>query len=296
MNENALLFTLDGNDLLQRQLLQTLPLQRGDCEIRRFPDGESYVRVHSDCRHRDAVLLCNLHDPDSMLLPLIFLARTIRELGAGKVGLLTPYLAYMRQDARFKPGEAISSRLFADLLAPHFDWLVTVDPHLHRYNSLNEIYAIPTLVVHAAPQIATFIREQVSMPLLIGPDSESEQWVAAIASTIGCPWQVLRKIRHGDREVEVSLPETTRYHLHTPVLLDDMVSTGNTMLAAIRHLHQVQMKPPVCITMHGLFVEGAWQRLLAAGAERVVSCNSVPHPSNAIDLTAELVPALRSFL
>lgn len=296
MSRTTLLFTLDGNDQLQRQLLQALPLQRGDCEVRHFPDGESYVRVHSNCRDCDVIVLCNLHEPDSILLPLLFLARTVRELGAGRVGLLAPYLAYMRQDARFKPGEAVSSRLFAELLAPHFDWLVTVDPHLHRYTSLNEIYPIPNTVVHAAPLVAAFIRDHVRMPLLIGPDSESEQWVAAIASDIGCPWQVLSKKRHGDRDVEVSLPETANFRMHTPVLLDDMVSTGNTMLAAIQHLHQVQMKAPICIAMHGLFVEGAWQRLLAAGAARIVSCNSVPHPSNDIDLTPQLLPALQPLL
>lgn len=296
MQIRPLLFTLDGNVLLQQQLLRSLNWEQGDCEIRHFPDGESYVRLHSDCRDADVVVLCNLHDPDSIVLPLLFLARTARELGARRVGLLAPYLAYMRQDARFNPGEAVSSRLFAELLSPYFDWLVTVDPHLHRYEQLAQIYTIPNQIVHAAPLVADFIRQQVAMPMLIGPDRESEQWVAAIANTVGCPYQVLEKRRLGDREVEVSLPVTDHVRLHTPVLLDDMVSTGHTMLAAIRHLKKQQLKAPICIAMHGLFVDGAWQQLLAAGAERVVSCNSVPHPSNAIDLTPLLLPALTGLL
>ena len=293
MSARKLLFTLDGNAPLQQHLQQALKLEQGDCEIRHFPDGESYVRLHCDCQDADVVVLCNLHDPDSIVLPLLFLARTARELGARRVGLLAPYLAYMRQDARFKPGEAVSSRLFAELISPYFDWLVTVDPHLHRYEQLNQIYSIPNQIVHAAPLVADFIRQQIPLPMLIGPDRESEQWVAAIAGAVGCPYQVLEKHRYGDREVEVSLPVTDHTRLHTPVLLDDMVSTGHTMLAAIQHLRAQQLKAPVCIAMHGLFVEGAWQRLLAAGAERVISCNSVPHPSNAIDLTPLLLPVLQ---
>lgn len=296
MSQNRLLFTLDGNEQLQQGLQQQLALQRGDCEIRHFPDGESYVRVHSDCRDSDVAVLCNLHDPDSIILPLLFLIETLRELGARRIGLLAPYLAYMRQDARFKPGEAVSSRQFSRLLSEHVDWLVTVDPHLHRISSLSQLYTIPAAVVHAAPLVAEFIRQQIVMPLLIGPDQESEQWVSAIAAEVGCPYQVLLKQRHGDREVEVSLPQTEHFRLHTPVLLDDMVSTGHTMLAAIVHLRKQQMKAPVCIATHGLFVEGAWQRLLSAGAARVVSCNSVPHPSNAIDLTPLLAPALLQML
>ncbi|NQD38007.1 ribose-phosphate pyrophosphokinase [Permianibacter sp. IMCC34836] len=296
MSQNRLLFTLDGNASLQQALQQRLSLQRGDCEIRHFPDGESYVRVHSDCRDSDVAILCNLHDPDRIILPLLFLVGTLRELGAKRVGLLAPYLAYMRQDARFNPGEAISSRHFAALLSGQVDWLVTVDPHLHRFNTLSQLYTIPSQVVYAAPLVAEFIRQQIHTPLLIGPDQESEQWVAAIAADVGCPYQVLQKKRHGDREVEVSLPQTEHFRQHTPVLLDDMVSTGHTMLAAIGHLKKMQMQAPVCVATHGLFVEEASQRLLAAGAERVISCNSVPHASNAIDLSPVLVPAVQSFL
>ena len=111
----------------------------------------------------------------------------------------------MRQDRRFKPGEAITSRQTAELLSNAFDWLVTVDPHLHRYGSLSEIYRIPTHVVHATPLISKWIREHVANPLIIGPDSESEQWVSAVANDAGSPYSVLEKVRRGDRDVEISV-------------------------------------------------------------------------------------------
>ena len=110
---------------------------------------------------RRIALVCTLDRPDAKMLPLLFAAAAARELGASQVGLVAPYLAYMRQDRRFKPGEAVTSREFARLLSGAFDWLVTVDPHLHRYASLAEIYRIPTRVVHAAPLISQWIRTRI---------------------------------------------------------------------------------------------------------------------------------------
>jgi len=133
-----------------------------------------------------------------------------------------------RQDRRFQPGEAVTSTYFAKILSSQIDWMVTVDPHLHRRSSLAEIYSIPTQVMHAAPLISDWIRNEVKKPLLIGPDSESEQWVAAVARDAVAPHLVLQKVRHGDRDVEISVPEVARWRDHIPVLVDDIVSTGRT--------------------------------------------------------------------
>jgi len=82
--------------------------------------------------------------------------------------------------------------------------------------------------MHAAPLISDWIRNEVKKPLLIGPDSESEQWVAAVARDAVAPHLVLQKVRHGDRDVEISVPEVARWRDHIPVLVDDIVSTGRT--------------------------------------------------------------------
>jgi ribose-phosphate pyrophosphokinase len=122
-------------------------------------------------------VLCTLHEPNPRFLPLAFITDTLRELGAASVGLVAPYLAYMRQDARFEPGEAITSTSFARLVSRQFDWLVTVDPHLHRWHALADLYAIPAVALQAAPLLAAWIRANVGDAVLIGPDEESEQWV-----------------------------------------------------------------------------------------------------------------------
>ena len=295
-----LLLPLPGNEPLAAALASSLnrespgAVEVGSCTLRRFPDGESYVRVETPLRGREVAVVCTLHRPDDKGLPLLFLAATARDLGATRVGVIAPYLAYMRQDRRFLDGEGVTSSYFASLLSASFDWLVTVDPHLHRHTALAEIYTIDTSVVHAAPVISAWIRDNVPRPLLVGPDGESAQWVEAVAEGAGAPWIVLTKERHGDRNVELSMPDVTRWRDHTPVLVDDIISTARTMIVAARLLTRGGLARPVCVGVHAVFAEGAAEEL-ASVATRVVTCNTIPHPTNGVDVVPELARATGSF-
>lgn len=288
-----LFIALPGNTTLADEIAGFLGAEVGVVDLRRFPDGETYLRYETVLRGRSVALVCTLDRPDQKFLPLAFAADAARDLGASSVGLVCPYLAYMRQDRRFLPGESVTSATFAKLLSGQFDWLVTLDPHLHRRGSLDEIYSVPTAVMHAAPLISDWIRKEIARPLLIGPDSESEQWVGAIASDAGAPHLVLQKVRRGDRDVSVSVPDVARWHDYTPVLVDDILSTGRTMIETIGHLKDQGMRPPVCVAVHGLFADGAFEALTTAGAEKVVTTNSVSHPSNAIEVAELLAKGLR---
>lgn len=290
---DPLLFPLPGNERLAAELARKVPVEVGRLTVRRFPDGESYVRLDTPVAERDAVLLCTLHRPDDKILPLLFVAAAAAELGAARIGLVAPYLAYMRQDRRFQEGEGVTSTYFARILSRAVDWVVTVDPHLHRRATLSEIYSVPTRVVHAAPFVAEWIRVNVERPLLVGPDAESEQWVRAVAGA-GVPHVVLEKVRHGDRDVEVSLPRVEEWAAHTPVLVDDIISTARTMIETVKHLKRTGLPKPVCIGVHAVFAQGAYQELMAAGAERVVTSNTIPHQTNAIDLTSPLAEGVRA--
>ena len=283
-----IVFALPGNESLATKLVQLLSLEIGEVVVRHFPDDETLIRIDTDVRGSDILLVCTLDHPDTKLLPLYFLSQTLKELGAGKITLIAPYLAYMRQDKRFNPGEAVTSGLFAKLLSGFVDRIVTIDPHLHRRSSLSEIYSVPATVVHAAPLISEWIRNNIPNALLVGPDSESEQWVSAVAKEAHAPFMVLEKIRHGDKDVEVSVPQVDQYKNHTPVLVDDIISTARTMIETLGHLKKTGMKAPVCIGVHGIFAGEAFMELLRAGADRVVTTNSIIHATNRIEI-AELL-------
>jgi len=278
-----LIIPLSGSELLAGKLAAALDGELGEIEIRRFPDEEIYLRLKTDPKGRSAIVVCTLDRPDNKLLPLVFASGTARDLGAVRVGLVAPYLAYMRQDKQFKDGEAVTSVHFARLLSSAFDWLVTVDPHLHRYRELGEIYRIPTVTLHAAPLLSDWIKAHVQHPVLIGPDAESEQWVSAVATRAEAPHIVLRKERFGDRDVRVTVPDLARWSGCTPVLIDDIVSSARTMIEAARHLAAARLTRPVCVAVHAQFSDDAYQSLRQAAA-RIVTTNTVPHETNAIDV------------
>jgi ribose-phosphate pyrophosphokinase len=286
-----LILPLPGNEAFAAKLADVTGFRLGALETRRFPDGERYVRLLDDPVGEIVDLVCTLADIDDVFLSLIFAADTARELGAREVNLIAPYLGYMRQDKRFHSGEAISSRSFAHLVSGAFDRLVTVDPHLHRFASLSEVYTIPTVSLHATSLLSRWIRDSVENPLVIGPDAESEQWAARVAAEADAPYVVLSKERFGDREVRITFPDLGPFRDRQPVLIDDIASSGRTLVAAAQQLIANGFAPPDCAVVHAIFGGDAFERVTAV-ARRVVSTDSVPHPSNTMTLARLIGEAL----
>lgn len=278
-----LIVALPGDEDLGQALAAAGGFELGGIETRKFPDGETYLRHCSDLRGRSVALVCGLHDPDPKLMTLLLAAASARDLGARQVGLVAPYLGYMRQDRRFHPGEARSAVHFAHLLSAAVDWLATIDPHLHRIHRLDEVFSIPTATLHACPLLAAWIGREIKNPLLIGPDAESEQWVAEAARIADAPYVIATKVRLGDRTVKIEIPDLSVWRERTPVLMDDVVSSGQTLLTAAQILRQQGMRQPACTIVHGLFAGDAYANLQAC-FEPLVSTNTIPHPSNQVDV------------
>ena len=273
-----------------------LGARTGRLEWRHFPDGESLVAVDEQLDGAEVVLFASLDDPDRKAIPLRLAAQAARDMGARRVGLVAPYLAYMRQDTQFHDGEAVSAVAYARFLSSAFDWLVTVDPHLHRIAALGEVFGIPATAVAAAPALAAWIRREVPRPLLIGPDGESAQWVEDVARAVHAPYEVLHKVRRGDRDVEVTLPDARHLRGYTPVLVDDIASSGRTLVAALERLRALGLSSAVCVVIHPVFAGDALDAIRAAGAARVVSTDSIAHASNGISLAAPIAVAVRARL
>ncbi len=281
----------------ERRLAEALARELGwplhAIERHRFPDGETKLTLPPALPER-VVVLRGLHQPNAKLAELLLAAPAARELGARELTLVAPYLAYMRQDIAFHPGEAVSQRHLGALLAQTFDAVVTVDPHLHRAHSLGEV--LPGrrgVVVSAAPLLGAWVARHVARPLLVGPDDESAQWVEQAARDAGLDWALARKQRHGDRDVSVALPDVN-YAGRAAVLIDDVASTGRTLaVAALQLLERGAASVDVAVT-HALFVGDALEQLRAAGVRHVWSTDSVPHETNVVSVAPRLAAALRS--
>lgn len=289
--ESALV-VLPGNEAFAARLARRLRLRAQRVEIHTFPDGESRARLPATSGYRDTIVLATLARPNECIMPLLLAAGALRDHGARRLTLVAPYLAYMRQDRAFRPGEGVSARHFARLLSQHFDALVTIDPHLHRISALDQVFSIPARVLHAAPAIADWIATQVRRPVIVGPDSESAQWVRQVAALAAVPYVVLDKVRRGDRRVRIRLPAGGDWLQRTPVLVDDIIASAGTMIEAVRSLRAAGTAAPVCVGVHALLAGDAVQGLARAGIAQLATCNSIPHPSNAIDLAPLVAAAL----
>lgn len=289
-----LLVPLPGTDHLAVPIAKQLDIEAASMSFHRFPDDEAYVRFLTSPKDRDVILLACLDRPDPKLMQLFFTAAGARELGAKRVGLVAPYLPYMRQDKRFKPGEVITSTAFAKQVSTLIDWLITIDPHLHRWTSLDQIYSIPTHVLHAEEILADWIKQHVKNPFLIGPDSESEQWVSQVARRIGCEHIVMSKTRRDDRDVSIKAPDLATWKTKTPVIVDDTISSGRTMAETVKIVLAQGLPAPLCCAVHGVYTAAAFSALTKTGPAKIATTNTVPCETAAIDVSELLAQALQA--
>jgi ribose-phosphate pyrophosphokinase len=287
----AALLAFDDEAALAQALGRALGLAPQFVARHRFPDGETRLTLPPVLPDR-AVLLRGLQQPNEKITELLLAAAGARELGVRRLTLVAPYLAYMRQDIAFHPGEVVSQRHLGALLAAAFDGVITVDPHLHRVATMDEV--VPGrrgVALSAAPLLGDWIASRRTRPVLIGPDEEAAQWVQAAARPHGFEAGVGRKVRHGDRDVVLELPALDLVGREV-VLLDDVASTGHTLVVAARQaLARGAAGVDVAVT-HALFVGDAVARLHAAGVRDVWSTDTVPHASNVVSVAPLIAAAL----
>lgn len=269
----------------------TAPFQT--IHARRFPDGETHVRIPPAVAEH-VILVRSLDNPNDKLIELMLSASTARRLGAKRISLVAPYLCYMRQDIAFTPGEAISQQTIGDWLAHYFDDVITVDPHLHRIKNLGE--AVPTrnaISLSAAHLLGKFLAQRFTDVLLVGPDEESEQWVSAAAQPGRFSYEIGRKQRHGDKHVTIDFNFSSMKN-KTVVILDDVLSTGHTIARAAELIYTAGAKEVNVAVTHALFCGDAASVVAKAGIKHVFSTDSILHESNCIALAPLLAESVRA--
>ncbi len=260
-----------------------------------FPDGDLYLKFNGPVKGKTVVIIHSFqpHSNDS-LLRVLFAAETAKDLGAKKIILAAPYLAFLRQDARFHPGEAISSKVMAKHLSTCIDKIITIDGHLHRYRKLDMLFSIPGKDLTANPLIADYIHKNIRNDLVIvGPDWESFQWAERIANKIGVPVTVFEKKRHTSRKVSVKMIKPVALKGKHVIIVDDIISTGHTVIEAAKLAYHQGAKDVSTVAVHGLFVENAFSKLKRAGLRQIITTNCIKHSSNKIDIAPLIVEELR---
>ena len=276
-----------------QRLSSALNVQLQEVYLHQFPDGESLLRLPVSLPEH--VVICrSLNQPNDKLIELLLCAKTARQLGAKQLTLVAPYLCYMRQDIANQPGEAVSQQIIGQMLAELFDNVITVDPHLHRISTLNQAIPIENAIsLSATDEIGQFLQQKFDHAVLLGPDSESKQWVAAIAKKIGFDYSVAEKIRLGDTQVQMTLADDD-FQNKTVVIIDDMASTGRTLAKATSLLLAAGAGQVYAAITHPLFCDDAEAHIMHSGVQKIWSTDSITHPRACIYLDKLLAQAVKN--
>ena len=265
-------------------------------EIKRFPDGEKYVRITGNVNGKTvAVIQSFYHQPDEFLIEYFLMVDTLKDLGAKRVLGVVPYFAYARQDERFKPGEAVSFKIVTKLIEEvGTDEIYTVDTHLHRVEQLSEIFRIPAHNLTAVPLLAQYIKKnfELTNPIVIGPDEEAEQWAKVAAKELEAEYDVLEKERLGPSEVRIKTRELDVKNRDI-VIVDDIISTGGTMVEAIKMLKEHGAKNIIAACTHPILVQNALTKIYQAGALAVIGTDTVPSSISFVSVAPVMAEALR---
>lgn len=290
-----MIITSCGNSKkLAKKIAKKLGCRFSPLTVASFPDGDIYLRFNANLKRKKVVIVCSFQPhPDMSLFDIVFAVETAKDLGAKKVILVAPYLAYMRQDKRFHPGECVSSKVMAKLLNHSVDKLITVDPHIHRYKSLKDIFTIPARKLTANYLIADYIQKHFRNEVIIGPDWESYQWAEAIAKQVRVGATVLKKTRYSSRHVDVEITKQVPINMKNVVIVDDIISTGHTVIEAAKKAKKLGAKSITAIAVHGLFVENALLKMKKAGINQVITTNTIEGKTVKIDVSSVLVEELK---
>ena len=272
------IFSGTGNPDLAAGIAERLNEGMGERELLQFPDGELHVELLDSVRCCDVYIVQSLSPPaDRHLVEMLLLADASRRAGAASLTAVIPYLAYARQDRRARGREPVAARLVAELIeAAGFNRVVAVDVHSR---AIEGFFGIPLEHLTAVPALAEAIRSNASTDsVIVAPDLGATKLAEHYAKLLGCPVVIVRKARLSGEAVAVS-GVVGDVAGRSPIIVDDMISTGATIEAAVRALLEAGCNSEITVvTTHALLVGPAVERLRRLPLSRLVAADTVPLP------------------
>ena len=264
-------------------------------ELRRFPDGELYVRIPADVKGEDvAIIQSTCYPPNQNYMELFLLLDTARDLGAEEITAIIPYFAYARQDKRFKEGEAVSLHTVAKLIeSVGADKVYTVDMHAHRIGDIQEIFKVPARNLTAAPLLAKYLVDNYQLEdlVVIGPDEEAEQWAKGAGKALDADWDYMVKERLGPEEVQIK-PRKLEVEGRDAMVIDDIISTGETMVEAIKILKNHGARKIYAACIHAVLAGDALEKVRKAGAEDIFATDTIEHEISKVSVAPLIADAI----
>ena len=252
-----------------KELAVLLGVEQVPVERKIFPDGEVYVKVAPVLQGEHVVIVGSTH-PTPSLVELLFLEEAAHDQGAAEISVVVPYYAYSRQDRVFTEGEIVSAKAVAELIEGKADRFVTVDPHKEH---ILGFFGIESHGVSAVPLLAKWLADR-KVDTVLAPDKGALDRAEFAAKCLGADFDYMEKTRLSGTEVTMKA-KTLDVRGKTVAIVDDIISTGGTIATAAAELKRQGAARVIAACTHGLFLQGALDRLRAAGCDDVVSTDTL---------------------
>lgn len=290
-----LLIAGSGSSELGLKVAKSLGCDILNFESRKFPDGERYIRIIDNCKGEDVCIVQSMYkDPSNLLMEYVLLVDAVVGAGAARVIGVIPYLPYLRQDSRFKSGEALSSKVFVDLLESSATSMIfVVDPHLHRIKNLNMLFNVPAFNISAMPALAEYLTNNYSLndPLVVAPDEEAQQWASIVARELNVNYVVATKVRSGDNSVEITHSDLD-VRGKDIVVVDDIISTGGTLAKITSDIKSLGAGNVIGLVTHGLFAPGAYEKVTSSGMKALITTDTVPNAYSLVSVAPVIAQSI----
>lgn len=261
-------------------------------ETKRFPDGERYIRIKGEVPKEVVVIQSTGYPQDENLMELFLLLKNLKSLGVERTRVVIPYFGYGRQERRFKSGEAVSAVIVAELLeAAGASEIYSIN--LHEKN-IKEFFKIPVHNISAMPLIANYIKEQIDDPMIIGPDKGALGFAKEISEILKCDCDYLEKTRISPEKVDMK-PKNLDVAGRDVVIIDDIISTGGTIVSASRILKGLGANKVIVGCVHPILVEDALLKIFAAGVEDVFSTDTLKSDVSTISVSPLVAGYLKKY-
>ncbi len=284
----VLITSFPSTQSIGKKVAASLKATHTTIEVGQFPDSEYHLNLKKNPANKTVVIINSISgEPNQGLVETLLAGGIARDYGAKKVILVATYLPYMRQDTHFKEYDSFSSRYILRLFK-NFDAVVVLDPHLHRIKQMKQLLKnAHSVTVNSL--VADYIRKRFKENFtIVGPDEESAQWSETIANMLGKHVVILKKTRFSSNHVSVKEKKLG----DNLIIVDDIISTGHTILETIKMAKKQKAKKIVCIGIHGVLVSNAAEKI-TKDAE-LITTNTIPNKYAKIDVSSAISTLLKS--
>jgi len=273
-----------GAKHIARQIAKKLGAKYSELQVTKFPDGELDIKFKTNLKSKRVLLVQSFYgNLNEKIIETLFAVYTAKDLGAKKVELFASHFPYFRKDKRFSNGECVSIKVMSKLFKV-FNRIYVIDPHLHRIKKIKSVFK-KGKKLSVVPLVAKYLKaHKIKNIIFIGPDSESLQWAKKAATIVDGEYTIFKKTRYGSRKVKIILPKKVDISNKNVIILDDIISSGHTMLETVRQIKKYKPHKIYCIAIHGLFADEKTFKELKKHAV-VLSTNTVPSKVAKIDIS-----------